>query len=61
FSAVADDVAEGAAAGLCCFEIAAELAAEQCRGPGSFKTGLFDNVFSLDISMVQTRQRIAEL
>ncbi len=60
FAAVADDVAEGAAAGLCCFEIAAELAAEKCRGPASFKQALFDNVFSLDRATIQTRQRIEE-
>ena len=34
--AAPDRVTEAAAAGLSCYEIAAELAASECGGPGSF-------------------------
>ncbi len=58
FSAVSRDLAEAAASGLCCFEIAAELAAQDSSGPGTFKEKLFDRVFLLDTETVDNRQRI---
>jgi hydroxyethylthiazole kinase-like sugar kinase family protein len=60
FSAVSEDPAEGAAAGLCCFGIAAECAAERSCGPGSFKEELFDCVYLLDAPLVDFRQRIEQ-
>lgn len=58
FSAVAEDLAEAACAGLCVYEIAAEQAAELAAGPGTFKEKLFDCIFSLDAATVDQRQRI---
>ena len=48
FAGVESDYARAATAGLVCFEIAAELAAFDASGPGTFKTKLFDEVFNLD-------------
>ncbi|MBN1592869.1 MAG: hydroxyethylthiazole kinase [Candidatus Coatesbacteria bacterium] len=58
FCAVDADLARAAAAGLCCFEIAAELAAEGGPGPGTFKTKLFDCVHGLNRSQIEARQKI---
>ncbi len=59
FAAVAqDNLAEAAAAGLCCFEIAAELAAEKAKGPWDFKMRLFDEIYALDSKVVDKRQKI---
>jgi len=52
------DIAAAAAAGLSCYEIAAELAAVKSKGPASFKQGLFDCIFSLSKDDVVSRQRI---
>lgn len=48
FAAVEKDLALAAAAGLACYEIAAEIAAKTAGGPGSFKEKLFDAVYRLD-------------
>ena len=58
FCAVESDLARAAASGLCCFEIAAELAAEDCPGPGAFKERLFDCAYSLSREQVEGMQRI---
>ncbi len=58
FAAVERDYAAAAACGLVCFEIAAELAARGCKGPGSFKTELFDRVHSLKKDVVRKMQRV---
>jgi hydroxyethylthiazole kinase len=58
FCAVSRNLIEASVSGLCCFEIAAELAAEVCGGPGTFKEKLFDYVFSLDKETIKKRQRI---
>jgi len=58
FCAVETDLARASAAGLCCFEIAAELAAEDCPGPGAFKERLFDCVHNLNRDQVVRMQRI---
>jgi hydroxyethylthiazole kinase len=58
FAAVETDLAVAAAAGLACFEIAAELAAGKASGPASFKERLFDCLFSLDRETVKKRQQI---
>jgi hydroxyethylthiazole kinase len=47
-----------AAAGLVCFEIAAELAAEKAGGPGTFKEKLFDHIYHLDRQQIETRQKV---
>jgi hydroxyethylthiazole kinase len=56
--AAPDRVTEAAAAGLACYEIAAELAAAECGGPGSFKSLLFDRVHRLTAGEVTSRQRV---
>jgi hydroxyethylthiazole kinase len=48
FAAVEKDLACAAAAGLACYEIAAEIAAKTAGGPGTFKEKLFDAVYKLD-------------
>ncbi|PIZ16547.1 hydroxyethylthiazole kinase [Candidatus Desantisbacteria bacterium CG_4_10_14_0_8_um_filter_48_22] len=47
FAAVEKDLALAAAAGLACFEIAAEIAARKAEGPGTFKERLYDAAFNL--------------
>lgn len=58
FAAVEPDHRRAAAAGLACFEIAAELAAQKSSGPASFKQALFDCLYQLDRPTVERRQRI---
>jgi len=59
FSAVEADYARAAAAGLSCYEIAAELAAGKTSGAGSFKELLFDFVSGLKQDDLENRIRIA--
>lgn len=58
FAAVEMDYALAAAAGLACFEIAAECAAKKSAGPGTFKEKLFDFAFRLDKPMVERMQNV---
>lgn len=51
-------VAQAAAAGLACFEIAAEQAVKHTQSPTAFKQRLFDEVFGLDEQSVESMQRI---
>jgi len=60
FAGVETDYARAAASALVCFGIAAELAAEYARGPGSFKVNLFDEVYALDKVKVNRMARIEE-
>jgi hydroxyethylthiazole kinase len=52
---------EAAAAGLTCFEIAAELAVQKSDGPVAFRQQLFDCAFRLDEKQVETLQRVAAI
>lgn len=52
FSAVMDDCARAACAGLACFGIAARLAAEKASGPASFKALFMDELSALDSEKV---------
>jgi len=54
------DMASAAAAGLCCFEIAAELAAKKVLGPASFKQYLLDYCFALTKDDVVSMQKVGE-
>lgn len=47
FSAVEEEHLVAAAGALACYGLAAEAAAENTAGPGSFKTGLFDSLYNL--------------
>lgn len=58
FAAVEKDYALAAACGLVCFGIAAELAAHRCKGPGSFKTALFDIIYSLNKDSIRRMQKV---
>lgn len=58
FAAVEKDLAYAAAAGLACFEIAAECAAKKCAGPGTFKEYLYDCLYGLDEVTINRRQRV---
>jgi hydroxyethylthiazole kinase len=56
--ATPDRIPEAAAAGLACFEIAAELAVQKSDGPMAFKHQLFDCAFRLDEKQVESLQRV---
>ncbi len=58
FTAVHSDLAEAAAAGLACYEIAAEQAAGKANGPADFKVKMFDAVFNLNGKTADLKQRI---
>jgi hydroxyethylthiazole kinase len=58
FAAVEKNHAFACACGLACYEIAAELAAQKAPGPASFKTLLFDAVFTLSKDSVDKMARI---
>lgn len=52
------DTAAAAAAGLCCYEIAAELAWDRSAGPASLKMHLLDAIPCLEREDVASRQRV---
>jgi len=54
FAAVEPDPLLAAVAGLACFGLAAELAAESAGGPGSLKVALFDALYHLRPEQVQS-------
>lgn len=54
-----ESLASAAAAGLSCYEIAAELALENAGGPASFKERLFDCLYKLTRQQVERLQRVA--
>ncbi|MEI8349563.1 MAG: hydroxyethylthiazole kinase [Candidatus Omnitrophota bacterium] len=58
FAAIEKNFVYASTAGLVCFEIAAELAAKQSPGPGSFKEQLFDYLFRLDKKTIDERQKV---
>ncbi len=58
FSAVEKDLAIASAAGLSCYEIAAELACKDSSGPGTFKEKLFDDIYNLDKGKIEKLKRI---
>jgi len=60
FAAVHDEPAFAAAAGLCCYEIAAELAAKDAEGPGTFKEKLYDKIFTLNKDSIEKMHKIEE-
>jgi hydroxyethylthiazole kinase len=59
FAAVEPDLAIAAAAGLVCFNVAAEVAAELASGPGTFKLKLFDCLDGLDEQILAERRRVS--
>ncbi|MBU0571143.1 MAG: hydroxyethylthiazole kinase [Candidatus Omnitrophica bacterium] len=58
FAAVEKDLALAAVAGLCCYRIAAELAAAESRGPAVFKMNMLDNLYQLTEDQIEKMRRI---
>jgi hydroxyethylthiazole kinase len=57
FAAVESDAFLAATAGLVCFGLAAEMAAELAQGPASFKAALFDALYHLTPDQVKSGAR----
>jgi hydroxyethylthiazole kinase len=57
--ATPDQVPEAAAAGLVCYEIAAEQAVKKSEGPTSFRQQLFDCVYKLDEKQIRALQQVS--
>ncbi len=53
-----EEATAAAAAGLCCYGIAAELALKKSGGPASFKQHLIDSLYSLTRDEVLSMQRV---
>jgi hydroxyethylthiazole kinase len=51
-------ISAAAAAGLCCYGIAGELAAQKSAGPAAFKLNLLDSIFALTPADITARQRV---
>jgi len=58
--AVEADMAVAAAAALTAYGIAGEIAAERCRGPGSFEVELIDAVAAMDAATLAARMEIGQ-
>lgn len=58
FAAVEKDLAIASASGLCCFEIASEIAVKSAKGPGTFKEALYDAVYNLDKETINKMQKV---
>lgn len=58
FSAVHKNMVEAAASALSVYGIAAELAAEESRGPATFKEKLFDNIYNLNKDNIEKMKRV---
>jgi len=58
FCAVEPDILCAASAGLICYGVAAECAAEGSPGPGTFRTSLMDALAALDADTVTRRARV---
>jgi len=61
FAAVEPDMLVAAVAGLVCFEVAAERAAEVAAGPGTFRAALIDAVANLETPDIVARARVRTL
>ena len=57
FAAVESDPLLAATAGLVAFGVAGELAADQAKGPGTFRAALFDAIYGLDRAIIAERCR----
>jgi len=61
FAAVEPDAVVAATAALTCLGYAAELAAKQARGPGSFKVDLYDTLYNMTAEQLSAGARIEVL
>ena len=57
--ATPSQIPEAAAAGLACYEIAAEQAVKKSDGPAAFKQQLFDCVYHLDEKQIRAMQQVS--
>lgn len=60
FAAVEKDLVAASVAGLVCYEVAAEIAVQEAKGPGTFKEKLYDAVYNLDADTVNRMQRVGK-
>ena len=58
FAAVEKNYALASAAGLVCFEVAAEQAAKKSRGPAEFKQRMLDCLYRLDRPALEKMQKV---
>jgi hydroxyethylthiazole kinase len=58
--AVPEQITEAAAAGLVCFEVAAELAVRQARGPASLKQTMLDCIYHVSEEELLFYQKVEE-
>lgn len=58
FAAVEKDCVVASVAGLVCYEVAAEIAAKNASGPGTFREKMFDAVYNLDSGTIKRMQKI---
>lgn len=58
FSSVLDNPFEAAVCGLLAVNVAGEVAAEQAKGPGSFKPHFLDALYNLDEATLQRRAEV---
>ncbi len=58
--AVPEQITEAAAAGLICYEVAAELAVRQARGPASLKQAILDCIYNLSEEELLSLQKVEE-
>jgi hydroxyethylthiazole kinase len=61
FSAVERDHALASAAALGCYGIAGELAAEDAKGPGAYKSGFYDAVSKLNEKTIKKRLKVENI
>ncbi len=61
FLSVDRDHVLASVASLVCFGLAAELAAAEARGPGSFKVALYDAIYNLSADQIRAGARVVEL
>ncbi|HOK80952.1 MAG TPA: hydroxyethylthiazole kinase [bacterium] len=61
FAAVEKNLLNAAIGALVCFGIASEIAAEQSKGPASFKMALFDVLYGLDREKIESRMKLEKV
>lgn len=61
FCAVEKDYTFASAAALSCFGIAGELAAENAKGPGTYKISFFDEIFNLNSTSIDKLKKIEKI
>lgn len=61
FSAVEKDYVYASTAALSCFGIAGELAAENAKGPGTYKINFFDEIFNLNSGSIGKMKKIEKI